>query len=160
MPCGPYHPLSRVDATPVTAEGSDSGRQGPDVSETPDELRYTAEHEWVRGPSNEGTVRFGITDFAQQALGDIVYVSLPGVGATLVAGEPCGEVESTKSVSDVYAPLSGEVVARNDALDGSPELINADPYGDGWMIELLPADSEALDDLMDADMYTELTQKG
>jgi len=125
------------------------------VSETPEELKYTAEHEWVRGPGNEGTIRVGITDYAQEALGDIVYVSLPVVGDRLNAGEPCGEVESTKSVSDIYAPVSGEVIARNDALDASPELMNADPYGDGWMIELQPDDPADLDDLLDATGYQE-----
>jgi len=97
------------------------------VSTTPDRLRYTAEHEWVDGPDEEGLVRFGITDFAQESLGDIVYLSLPDAGNELVAGEPCGEVESTKSVSEVYAPVSGVVTARNDALDANPELVNSDP---------------------------------
>ena len=100
----------------------------------PEDLRYTAEHEWVRV---DGTsARVGITDYAQQALGDIVYVSLPAVGAAVRAGEPLGEVESTKSVSDVYAPLTGTVRARNDALDASPELVNSDPYGAGWLVEI------------------------
>lgn len=100
----------------------------------PPELKYTTEHEWVRtdGP----TVRFGITDFAQDALGDIVFVSLPEVGQQLTAGEPCGEVESTKSVSDVFAPVSGTVTGRNDSLDDEPGVINTDPYGAGWLIEV------------------------
>ncbi|RYI99589.1 MAG: glycine cleavage system protein GcvH, partial [Actinomycetales bacterium] len=96
----------------------------------PDELKYTTEHEWVRQPGEaDGSVRIGITHYAQDALGDIVYVSLPEVGDDVEAGSTCGELESTKSVSDVYAPLTGKVVARNDALDATPELVNNDPYG-------------------------------
>lgn len=101
----------------------------------PAELRYTTEHEWVRADGS-GQVRFGITNFAQDSLGDIVFVDLPEVGVALVAGEPCGEVESTKSVSDVYAPVNGTVVARNDALLDAPEIINTDPYGAGWLLEV------------------------
>jgi glycine cleavage system H protein len=124
----------------------------------PEELRYTAEHEWVRA-TDAGTVVFGITDFAQDALGDIVYVSLPGVGDSLAAGAACGEVESTKSVSDVYAPITGEVVARNEALDGAPETVNSDPYGAGWMVELRPDDAAALDALLSAADYRALVEK-
>ena len=102
---------------------------------TPDDLTYTAEHEWVRD-LGDGVVRFGITDHAQDALGDIVFVTLPKVGATLTAGEPCGEVESTKSVSDVYAPVSGVVLSCNEAVETAPETLNADPYGSGWLVEL------------------------
>ncbi len=120
----------------------------------PDDLKYTAEHEWVRVPGEaEGSVRVGITHFAQEALGDIVYVSLPEVGDSVEAGSPCGELESTKSVSDIFAPLSGEVVARNEALDATPELVNNDPYGGGWLFELVPGDSAAVDSLMDAATY-------
>jgi glycine cleavage system H protein len=120
----------------------------------PDDLRYTAEHEWVRVPGeSEGSVRVGITDYAQNALGDIVFVTLPEVGAEVSGGEPCGELESTKSVSDLYAPLSGTVVARNEALDATPEVVNSDPYGDGWMIEIRPADPSAPAALMDAAAY-------
>ncbi|GAB4004202.1 glycine cleavage system protein GcvH [Nocardioides ultimimeridianus] len=120
----------------------------------PADLKYTAEHEWVRDPGTaEGSVRVGITDYAQDALGDIVYVSLPEVGAAVTAGQPCGELESTKSVSDVYAPLTGEVVARNDALDATPELVNSDAYGDGWLFEVVPADRGDLDGLLDAAAY-------
>ena len=120
----------------------------------PDELKYTAEHEWVRVPGeSEGSLRVGITHFAQDALGDIVYVSLPEVGEELQAGTTCGELESTKSVSDVYAPLAGSVVARNEALDGTPELVNSDPYGEGWLFEIVPADVAAVDALMDAAAY-------
>lgn len=100
----------------------------------PQELSYTTEHEWVR--KNDGVVRFGITHFAQDALGDIVFVDLPEVGDALTAGQPCGEVESTKSVSDIYAPVTGKVVARNDELLDTPESINADPYGAGWLLDV------------------------
>ena len=96
------------------------------MSDVPDDLRYTAEHEWVRSTAGSSTVRIGITDYAQEALGDVVYVSLPDVGATVQKGGAVGEVESTKSVSDIYAPLSGTITARNDQLDGQPELINTD----------------------------------
>ncbi|NUO36112.1 MAG: glycine cleavage system protein GcvH [Terrabacter sp.] len=119
----------------------------------PSDLRYTSDHEWVR-VGDDGVVRIGITSFAQDALGDVVYVSLPAVGDTLSSGDSCGEVESTKSVSDVYAPLEGEVTATNSALDASPELINSDPYGEGWMFEMRPADASAVDGLMDASAYT------
>lgn len=120
----------------------------------PDDLKYTAEHEWVRSPGeSEGTVRIGITHYAQDALGDIVYVSLPEVGDAVEAGGTCGELESTKSVSDVYAPVSGEVVARNVALDTTPELVNDDPYGEGWLFEVRPSDGSAVDGLMDAAAY-------
>ncbi|MGN0065698.1 MAG: glycine cleavage system protein GcvH [Nocardioides sp.] len=120
----------------------------------PEDLKYTAEHEWVRVPGEaEGSVRVGITDFAQDALGDIVYVSLPQVGDTVTAGESCGELESTKSVSDVYAPLDGTVAAVNDALDATPELVNSDPYAGGWLFELVPADAGAVEGLLDAAAY-------
>ena len=117
----------------------------------PADLKYTAEHEWAQA---DGTsVRVGITDFAQEALGDIVYVSLPEVGAEVEAGQVLGEVESTKSVSDVYAPVAGTVVARNDALESRPELVNADPYGEGWLVTIQVADAGVVDGLMDADTY-------
>ncbi|MFN8191236.1 MAG: glycine cleavage system protein GcvH [Nocardioidaceae bacterium] len=120
----------------------------------PEDLKYTAEHEWVRSPGEAaGSVRVGITNFAQDALGDIVYVSLPEVGETVTAGSACGELESTKSVSDIYAPVSGEVVARNDALDATPELVNNDPYGGGWLFEVVPANEGDIDGLMDAATY-------
>ena len=120
----------------------------------PDDLSYTSEHEWVRTlGEHEGAVRVGITQYAQDALGDIVYVSLPEVGESLEAGSTCGELESTKSVSDIYAPLSGEVVARNESLDATPELVNNDPYGGGWLFEVVPTDTGALDELMDAAAY-------
>jgi glycine cleavage system H protein len=122
----------------------------------PEDLRYTAEHEWVAG---DGTapVRVGITHFAQDALGDIVYVQLPEVGAEVRAGEPLGEVESTKSVSEIYAPVSGTVTARNEELAGKPELINSDPYGAGWMLQIEPADQAAVGELLTAAAYRDLT---
>lgn len=120
--------------------------------QTPENLRYTREHEWVELTA-EGRVRFGITDHAQDALGDIVFVTLPTVGAAVSAGEPCGEVESTKSVSDIYAPVSGTVVARNDAVETSPETLNSDPYGDGWIAEVEGVDAAALEGLLDAAGY-------
>jgi glycine cleavage system H protein len=124
------------------------------VSAYPEDLKYTSEHEWLRTPGeHEGAVRIGITDFAQEALGDIVYVSLPEVGATVTAGATCGELESTKSVSDVYAPVSGEVVAVNAGLDATPELVNDDPYGGGWLFEVVPAEPTELDGLLDAAAY-------
>jgi len=122
----------------------------------PDHLRYTAEHEWVEQVDG-GRVRIGITHYAQDALGDVVFVSLPEPGATVSAGESLGEVESTKSVSEVYAPLAGEVVARNDALESRPELVNADPYGEGWIVEIVPSDPDAVNGLLDASGYQQLT---
>jgi glycine cleavage system H protein len=120
----------------------------------PDDLKYTREHEWVRSPGESaGSVRVGITHFAQDALGDIVYVSLPAVGDAVTAGAACGELESTKSVSDVYAPVDGEVVAVNEGLDATPELVNSDPYGEGWLYELVPTNAEALGGLLDATAY-------
>ena len=124
----------------------------------PDDLRYTAEHEWVR-VSESGTVVFGITHFAQEALGDIVYVSLPAVGSSIAAGAACGEVESTKSVSDIYAPVSGTVVASNDDLDASPETVNSDPYARGWMVEVKADDVSVVDELLTAAAYRDLIEK-
>lgn len=122
----------------------------------PDELKYTAEHEWVRDPGDSpGTVRVGITHYAQDQLGDIVYIQLPDVGTEVVAGEPCGELESTKSVSDLYAPVTGTVAGRNEELDTNPELVNSDPYGSGWLIDITPAEPEAVADLMSAADYQE-----
>ncbi len=119
--------------------------------EFPDDLRYTKEHEWVRVEG--GIVRIGITDFAQDALGDVVYVDLPEVGGALVADQPFGEVESTKSVSDVFSPLSGTIVERNPLVDDHPELVNEQPYGDGWLVTVAPDDPGAVDALMDAAAY-------
>jgi glycine cleavage system H protein len=122
----------------------------------PDDLLYTSEHEWLRRPGEaDSSVRVGITHYAQDALGDIVYVSLPEVGESVEAGSTCGELESTKSVSDVYAPVTGEVVARNDSLDATPELVNNDPYGGGWLFEVVPSDPSQLDGLLDAATYEE-----
>lgn len=129
------------------------------MSEIPDDLRYTDQHEWVRGPSAEGTVRVGLTDYAQAALGDIVYVSLPDVGAAVAAGQVCGEVESTKSVSEVFAPVSGTVTARNDALDGAPETVNSEPYDGGWLFEVQIEDSVELEPLLDASAYASVTEE-
>lgn len=128
------------------------------MSDVPADLHYTAEHEWVRR-TGETTVRVGITDFAQSALGDVVFVQLPDAGAALTAGESFGEVESTKSVSDLFAPLSAKVVAVNGDLVDSPELVNSDPYGAGWLLDLQVDDSDAaafqevLAGLLDADAY-------
>jgi glycine cleavage system H protein len=118
----------------------------------PEDLKYTTDHEWVRVTS-DGVVRFGITEYAQDALGDIVYVSLPEIGAVVTAETACGEVESTKSVSDLYAPVSGTVTARNEALSGTPEVVNADPYGEGWMVEVQVSDQGQVDTLLDSAGY-------
>jgi len=123
----------------------------------PDDLKYTAEHEWVRTPGEAaGSVRIGITDYAQDALGDIVYVQLPDVGSSVTAGGTVGELESTKSVSDVYSPVSGEVVARNESLDATPELVNTDPYGAGWLFEVAVAEGGDTVELLDAAAYEQL----
>ncbi len=125
-------------------------------SKVPEDLRYTAEHEWIEkiGPT---AVRVGITDFAQDALGDVVFVQLPDSGAEVTVGESFAEVESTKSVSDIFGPLTGTVSAVNDALDASPELVNSDPYGEGWLVEIEAADEATLDeqlgDVLDAAGY-------
>jgi glycine cleavage system H protein len=124
----------------------------------PDDLKYTEQHEWARVDGN--SVWVGITDFAQDALGDVVYVDIPEVGTEVRAGEPFGEVESTKSVSDVYAPVTGTVAARNDALVDSPELVNRDPYGDGWMVAIEASDASELDRLLTASAYREVAEKG
>ena len=118
----------------------------------PDDLRYTKEHEWVR-EEGEGRVRIGITDFAQDALGDVVYVDVPEVGTAVTANQAFSEVESTKSVSDVYAPLSGTVVERNPLLEDRPELVNEQPYGDGWIVVLEIGDPTELSSLMDHGAY-------
>jgi len=119
--------------------------------EFPEDLRYTKEHEWTRVEG--GRVRIGITDFAQDALGDVVYVDLPEIGATVEADQPLGEVESTKSVSDVYSPISGTIVERNPMIDERPELVNEQPYGDGWLLVIEPADAASVDGLLDAPGY-------
>ncbi len=129
------------------------------ATQVPEELRYTAEHEWIRkvGPS---TVRIGVTDFAQNALNEVVFVQLPEVDSEVVEGESFAEIESHKSVSDIYGPLAGTVSAVNDAVEASPELVNSDPYGDGWLLEITVADEADLDALLsallDADGYREV----
>ncbi|EMY35011.1 glycine cleavage system H protein [Arthrobacter crystallopoietes BAB-32] len=123
------------------------------MSNVPADLNYTAEHEWVTKASADGVVRIGITDFAQDALGDVVYVQMPEAGSKITANEVIGEVESTKSVSDIYAPVSGEVVAGNDALESDPALINSDPYGDGWLLEVRLEDASAVESLLSASEY-------
>jgi len=120
----------------------------------PDGLRYTADHEWAR--VEDGTVRIGITDYAQDALGDVVFVQLPEPGATVEAGASIGEVESTKSVSDVYAPIAGTVLGVNGELADAPQRLNEDPYGEGWICLLEPADRAAFDKLLDAEAYRRL----
>jgi glycine cleavage system H protein len=122
----------------------------------PDELRYSSDHEWLRLEGDR--VRIGITDYAQDALGDVVYVQVPEVGASVTAGESFGEVESTKSVSEIYAPVAGTVVEVNGDLDASPELINSDPYGGGWIAVLEVADASEPGSLMDAASYRALTE--
>ena len=119
------------------------------MSDIPSDLHYTAEHEWVRR-SGEDTVRVGITDFAQSALGDVVFVQLPDVGSEVTAGESFGEVESTKSVSDLFAPVSGTVSAVNGDLDGSPQLVNSDPYGAGWLLDVQVSDAAELESAISA----------
>ncbi|HET6812624.1 MAG TPA: glycine cleavage system protein GcvH [Actinomycetota bacterium] len=120
----------------------------------PDDLKYTGEHEWARAEGDRATV--GITHYAQGALGDIVYVDLPPVGTAVTANQTFGEVESTKSVSDIYSPVTGTIAERNDELDKSPELINTDPYGQGWLVVIELADAGELDELMDAAAYSDL----
>jgi len=122
---------------------------------TPEELRYTPDHEWLR--AEDGGARVGITDFAQDALGDVVYVQLPEVGTTIAQGDTLGEIESTKSVSEVYAPVSGEVVAVNDDLGNAPQRMNEDPYGDGWFCVIAASDPKEMDSLLSAEKYRELT---
>jgi|SRR5215468_10451832 len=126
---------------------------------TPEDLRYTAEHEWVRAVGSDGggtVVRVGLTDFAQRELGDIVFVQLPAVGTAVTGGEPLGDVESTKAVAEVNAPVTGTVTARNDAVEDQPELVNSDPYGEGWFVEIRPDDPAALGSLLDVAAYRDL----
>lgn len=126
------------------------------MSDIPSDLQYTADHEWVRRSGGD-TVRVGITDFAQSALGDVVFVQLPDVGSQVTAGESFGEVESTKSVSDLFAPVSGTVSAVNGDLEGSPQLVNSDPYGAGWLVDVQVSDGaqleSAMSTLLDAEAY-------
>ena len=126
--------------------------------EFPEDLRYTKEHEWVRD-DGAGHLRVGITDYAQDALGDVVYVDVPEVGTSVIANQPFSEVESTKSVSDVYAPVSGTVIERNPLLEERPELVNEQPYGDGWIVVLEASDPAALASLLDASAYREFVNQ-
>jgi glycine cleavage system H protein len=126
--------------------------------EFPEDLAYTKEHEWAKATDGD-RIRVGITDFAQDALGDVVYVDIPEVGTEVQAGQPFGEVESTKSVSDVYSPVSGTVVERNETLADQPEKVNADPYGEGWMVIIELSDRAQLDGLLDANAYRSFTQE-
>ena len=127
------------------------------MSEIPEDLKYTRSHEWVRA-DEDGAVTIGITDHAQQLLGDLVFVELPEVGAELSEGDNCAVIESVKAASDVYAPVTGEVTAVNEALDGSPETINADPYGEGWVWKMSLGDAGLPDELMDAEAYAEFCE--
>jgi glycine cleavage system H protein len=127
--------------------------------EVPEELRYSKEHEWARAEP-DGRIRVGITDFAQDALGDVVYVDLPEPGTQVTAGQAFGEVESTKSVSDVFAPVSGTVVERNGALEEKPELVNQQPYGDGWLVAIEASDHAELEGLLDGDAYRSHVEQG
>ena len=121
----------------------------------PDDLHYSSDHEWARASAN--TVRVGITDYAQDALGDVVFVDLPKVGTPIAVGASLGEVESTKSVSEIYAPVAGTISAVNEALSGAPEMVNSDPYGDGWICEITTTSSTDFDALLDASGYAALT---
>jgi glycine cleavage system H protein len=123
------------------------------MAKVPQELQYTAEHEWVRRTEEEGVVEVGITDYAQDQLGDVVFVELPKVGATFERMEVFGTIEAVKAVSELYSPLAGEVVAVNDALDADPALVNNDPFSGGWMIQLRLSDPEQLETLLDAEAY-------
>ena len=123
------------------------------MSNVPAELSYTSEHEWVSALTAEGTVRVGITDHAQDALGDVVYVDLPSVGDSVAAEDSFGEIESTKSVSDLFAPIAGAIVAVNEGLEDDPALVNSDPYGEGWIIEIRPENADDLANLLDAEAY-------
>ena len=127
------------------------------MANIPSDLKYTAEHEWV-AVIDDITVRFGITDYAQDALGDIVFVSLPQVGQDVTSGSQCGEVESTKSVSDIYSPVTGRITARNDSLETAPEILNSDPYGQGWIADITVENSQiAVSELLDAVAYQQIT---
>lgn len=123
------------------------------MSNVPAELSYTSEHEWVSALTAEGTVRVGITDHAQDALGDVVYVDLPSVGDSVAAEESFGEIESTKSVSDLFAPISGEIVAVNEGLEDDPAQVNSDPYGEGWIVEIRPENADDLANLLTVEGY-------
>lgn len=125
------------------------------MTSIPDQLRYSSEHEWISAPDADGVVRVGITDYAQDALGDVVYVDLPEVGTEVTANSVVGEIESTKSVSDIYAPVTGTVRARNEDLDGEPGSVNSAPYEAGWLLEITLSDPSEMDSLLDAAGYRE-----
>lgn len=124
------------------------------MSNTPSELKYASSHEWAR-LEDDGTVTVGITDHAQDALGDVVYIETPEVGDTLAAGDEAGVVESVKAASDIYSPVSGEVIEINEALEDEPAMVNSDPYDDGWFFKIKPSDASELENLMSADEYSE-----
>ncbi|MEM7053246.1 MAG: glycine cleavage system protein GcvH [Pseudomonadota bacterium] len=124
------------------------------MSNIPTEMRYAESHEWAE-PLDDGSIRIGISGHAQEQLGDLVFIELPELGATVTAGEACAVVESVKAASDVYAPISGEVVTVNDSLDDAPETVNSDAYGDGWLFTVKPDDPAQMDDLMDAEAYAD-----
>ncbi|MFZ2624612.1 MAG: glycine cleavage system protein GcvH [Propionibacterium sp.] len=124
------------------------------MAELPSDLLFSSEHEWLRAEG--ATARIGITAHAAEAMGDIVYVTLPTVGTEVVAGDACGELESTKSVSDLFAPVTGVVTAVNETLEDAPETVNASPYGEGWLFEVELTENSGIDDLLDADAYEEL----
>ena len=128
------------------------------MSETPSDLKYASTHEWARD-EGDGTVTVGITDHAQDSLGDVVYVELPEIGTTVSAGDEAGVVESVKAASDIYAPVSGEVIAINDVLENAPETINDSPYADGWFFKIKMSDPEELEDMMDADAYADASDE-
>ncbi len=128
------------------------------MSETPAELKYAASHEWVRD-EGDGTVTIGITDHAQDSLGDVVYVELPALGDALEAGDEAGVVESVKAASDIYAPVSGEVVAVNEELEDNPEIVNSSPYGDGWFYKLSISDASEMESLLDAEAYQAVAEE-
>jgi glycine cleavage system H protein len=143
---------------PPTAPRRDRRHEREDDVEFPEDLRYTKEHEWAR--ADGARVRIGITDFAQDALGDVVYVDLPEVGAEVTASQAFGEVESTKSVSDVFSPLTGTIVERNPLLDERPELVNEQPYGEGWLIVIEVTDPALIEQLLDAAAYQAFIEQG
>jgi glycine cleavage system H protein len=127
------------------------------MSEIPNELRFTKSHEWIRS-MEDGSLEVGITDHAQEMLGDMVFVELPEVGSTLNGGDDCTVVESVKAASDVYAPIAGEIIEVNNLLQDSPEAVNNDPYGDGWLFRIQPADAGELAEMLDAEAYTALVE--
>ncbi|MGI8880678.1 MAG: glycine cleavage system protein GcvH [Jatrophihabitans sp.] len=144
--------MSRADRIP-----QEDTHTVTESSNVPTDVKYTADHEWARvgdGADGRPVVRIGVTDYAQSSLGDVVYVQLPEVGTTVTTGEVLGEIESTKSVSDLFAPVTGTVVARNDSVEATPELTNTDPYGGGWLIEISVADGDALADLLEPEAYS------